>query len=299
MEGIPYIGETLALLSPLAWSVAVILYRKSGEVVPPMALNLFKNLLATPLVVLSAWALGSTAPEGVLLQHYLLLALSGVIGICVADLCFFLCLNRIGAGRQAIVNTAYSPSIIFLSAIFLGERLSFLQMVGVLLILSAVVAVGWGGERIRDIPRATLAVGIAFGLGACFTQAVSIVIVKPFMDDWPLLWMTAWRMVGGLVATIAILPLMRTPRQTLAPLLDRRTWKVVIPGSFIGTYVSLLLWMGGFKYTSASVASALNQTATLFTFLLAVLILHEPVTRRRLAGLALGFGGVLLVALLR
>jgi drug/metabolite transporter (DMT)-like permease len=53
--------------------------------------------------------------------------------------------------------------------------------------------------------------------------------------------------------------------------------------------------MGGFKYTQASVASAFNQTASLFTFILAVWILREPVTKRALMGLAWGLLGVIVM----
>ncbi|RKZ05653.1 EamA family transporter, partial [bacterium] len=35
-------GKLFALLSALTWAVAVILFKKSGERVPPFALNLFK-----------------------------------------------------------------------------------------------------------------------------------------------------------------------------------------------------------------------------------------------------------------
>jgi drug/metabolite transporter (DMT)-like permease len=69
----------------------------------------------------------------------------------------------------------------------------------------------------------------------------------------------------------------------------------MVPGSVMGTYVSLLFWLGGMKYTLASTAAALNQTATLWTFGLAVLWLGEPVTRRRLLWLAGGVVGVALV----
>ena len=41
-----------------------------------------------------------------------------------------MCLNRVGAGLQAIVNTSYSPIIITLSVIFLGERLGAVQAIG-------------------------------------------------------------------------------------------------------------------------------------------------------------------------
>ncbi len=43
MDDIKYLGETCALLSPLLWSFAVILFRKTGEHVTPIALNLFKG----------------------------------------------------------------------------------------------------------------------------------------------------------------------------------------------------------------------------------------------------------------
>ena len=94
---------------------------------------------------------------------------------------------------------------------------------------------------------------------------------------------------------LAVLPLLPQRKKALATLRDVRIWPVMIPGAVMGTYVSLLLWLAGMKYTLASIASALNQTATLWTFLLAALLLHEPVTRRRVAGLLAGVVGVALV----
>ena len=48
-----------------------------------------------------------------------------------------------------------------------------------------------GGEQV--------VAGVLWGVGACFTQAISIVIVKPHLGDWPLIWTTFWRLVGGVV----------------------------------------------------------------------------------------------------
>ncbi len=294
----PYIGELFALLSPLAWSFAVILFRKTGEHVPAVALTVFKNSAAIVLYLLTFLAFGAVGPVQVSWHDYALLLGSGVIGIALADTLFFLCLNRVGASKQAIINTAYSPPIIFLSVIFLGERLTAWQVFGVCLILGAVFSVSTSsksgtGER----PRALVS-GVLLGLGACLAQAISIVMIKPYMADWPLLWMTTWRIAGGLLATLLILPALPASQRSLRSLRNARVWKFMVPAVFIGTYVSLLLWMGGFKYADASVASALNQTSTLFTFLLAVVILKEPVTKRGLAGLGLGVLGVALVTFL-
>ena len=292
MEGQPYLGEICALLSPVAWSFAVILFRKTGDFVKPVALNLFKNVVATVFFGALLIAIGDGAPQDVELWHYGILLCSGLIGVGLADLFFLMCLNRLGAGRQAIVNTAYAPPIILLSALFLGERLTPLQFFGVALIMGAVLMVG----LTKSAPgEGALAAGIWWGIAACLSQAVSIVMVKPFLGDWPLIWATHWRMVGGLVATILIAVFARKENRGLRALKNPRAWRVMLPATLIGSCVSLLLWMAGFKFADASVAAALGQTATLFTFVLAVLLLHEPVTPRRVAGLTLGMLGAAFV----
>jgi len=295
MDNLPYIGEMFALAAPLCWAFAVILFRKTGETVPALALNLFKNILAMVLFVATLVALRPIPEQSVPGWHYLLLIVSGAIGIGVSDTLFFATLNRVGAGLQAIIDTSYSPFIIFLSFLFLDEHLTAPQLFGVALILSAVLSVGWMGGPKGSLPRRTIATGVMLGVAATFTQAVSIVMIKPILGDYPVIWANCWRLLGGLVASVLLLPLLPQRRRALATLRDLRVWPVMVPAAVIGTYISLLFWLGGMKYTLASIAAALNQTATLWTFLLAVLLLKEPASWRRIAGLFIGLGGVALV----
>jgi len=63
--------------------------------------------------------------------------------------------------------------------------------------------------------------------------------------------------------------------------------------SFVGSYLALLFWLGGFKYADASVASVLNETANVFIVVMAWLFLKEAFSVRKVIGVALTFGGVL------
>ncbi len=292
---IPHIGEIFALSAPICWSIAVILFRKTGLVVPAAALNLYKNLVSFVLLGATLLILGQWAPEGVTWKDYGLLILSGAIGMGFSDTAFFLCLNRLGAQLQAVVNTSYSPSMIALGVLFLGERLSGVQGLGVAFILCAVLSVVWlGGARGRARPAA-LVTGILLGLLTTTSQAASVVIVKGPLEEWPLIWATWWRLIGGLVFSLLLLPILPEPKKALATLKQIRVWRVMLPGSVMGSYFSLLFWMAAFQYTQMSTAAALNQTATLFIFVLAAIFLKEPVTPRRVAALVLGAGGVALV----
>lgn len=292
----PYLGEIFALAAPLCWSVAVILFHKTGEHVPPVALNLFKNTLALALFALTLLVSRTVFLQDRPMSLYLLLFASGVIGIGLSDTLFFMTLNRVGAGLQSIINTSYSPSIIFLSFLYLGERLTGTQLLGVAAILSAVFSIAWVRKGHQGtIPRSRLIVGIALGIATTFTQAVSIVMIKPVLGELPLVWANFWRLLGGLVSMLLLLGLMPAQRSRLRTLRNPTALRSMLPGSVMGTYVSLLFWLGGMKYTQASTAAALNQTATLWTFLLAVIVLHEPLTRLRVLGLACGLLGVALV----
>jgi drug/metabolite transporter (DMT)-like permease len=120
-------------------------------------------------------------------------------------------------------------------------------------------------------------------------------MMKRPLEEYPLLWANFWRLLGGGAMGLLLLPLLPNRQAALATLRNRRTWKVMVPASVIGTYVSMLFWLGGMKYTQISTASVLNQTATLWTFLLAAILLREPAGARRIAGLVLGLAGVALV----
>jgi drug/metabolite transporter (DMT)-like permease len=293
-----HLGEILALASPLCWSFAILFFRKAGESVPPITLNLIKNMVVTPLFFLTFFLAGSHGPSEVAWTDYALLLASGAMGVAVADQLFFICLNKLGASRQAIVNTSYSPIIILMSVVFLGESLGLLQCFGVAFILGAVLSVGWSPNPGSADMQGHLASGVLFGVGASLCQAISIVMIKPFMADWPLLWMTSWRLMGGLIAMLLVLPFLKRSQRSWAALGNRKIWVFMIPGILLGSYCSLLMWMGGFKFADASIASALNQTATLFTFVLAVIFLREPLTKRGVGGLLIGALGVAMVTFL-
>lgn len=295
MSNIPYIGEICALAAAVCWAFATILFRKTGESIRPLALNLFKNTLTLLFFIGTLFVMGNSLLRPVPGNHYLLLIVSGALGIGLADTFYFMSLNRIGAGLQAIVGTSYSPSIIILSFLFLGERLSVTQFIGILLILSAVLTVISMRKNSRHLDRRTLTLGILFELLAVATQAVSIVMIKPMLGDTPLIWANCWRILGGLMMSLLLLPFLPGRNRALTALKNIRIWPVMIPGTLLGSYVSLILWLAGMKYTQASIAAALNQTATLWTFVLAAWLLQEPVTWKRIAGLAFGIVGVALV----
>jgi drug/metabolite transporter (DMT)-like permease len=292
---VPYIGEALSLLTAVVWAVAVILFKKSGEHVHPLALNLFKDVLALVLFVPTIYVLGGTLFRDAPAWHYGLLLASGALGIGAGDTLFFKSLNHLGASLTAVVDCLYSPFVILLSLAFLKESLSALQLAGAAAVVSAVLVASLG-ERDGPLSRRDLALGIIYGVLAHAAMAVGIVMVKPLLEVSPLLWVTEVRIVGGVAALALAVAFIPRRRAVLASLAAGGRWGYTIAGSLVGAYLAMVLWLAGMKFAPASVSSALNQTSNVFVFLFAALFLREPLTWRRFFALALGLAGAYFVS---
>jgi drug/metabolite transporter (DMT)-like permease len=291
---IPHIGEIYALTTAFIWGLAVILFKKSGETVHPIALNLFKNLMAVVLIIITILLGGNTILHTAEMRDYWLLVLSGALGIGISDTLFFMCLNRLGASLTAIVDCLYSPSVILLSIFWLGESLSAMQLIGVGLIILAIIIATQKKGRAGISPK-NLFWGILFGVLAMFTVAVGIVLIKPVLSRSPLLWVSLVRFSGGVAVLLIVLAFHRQRKVILKSILSTKSWGYTLSGSFVGAYLALIIWLAGMKYTQASTAAALNQTSSVFVFVFAALILKEPINLQRLAGIITAIGGVFLV----
>ncbi len=261
----------------------------------PIGLNLFKDLFALALFLPTTWLCGLTLARDAPAGEYALLMASGALGIGLGDTFFFKSLNLLGAGLTAIVDCLYSPFVIALSVPVLAEKLTPVQGVGAALVVAAVLTASLEWRK-GLISRGELGWGIFYGVLGLAAMAVGIVMIKPLLERSPLLWAAEVRVVGGVAALAVILLFHRRRRAILSSVVSARGWHYMVGGSFVGAYVAMALWLGGMKYTQASVASALNQTANVFIFIFAALLLREPVTRRRTMGIVLGVLGAILVS---
>ncbi|MCH7994212.1 MAG: EamA family transporter, partial [Planctomycetes bacterium] len=56
-------GEICALAAAITWATALVLFKRSGERVPPLPLNLFKNVTALILLVVTLAVMGEGMDE--------------------------------------------------------------------------------------------------------------------------------------------------------------------------------------------------------------------------------------------
>ena len=287
-------GEFFALSSALVWALAVILFRRSGETLPAFELNLFKNTFGLVLMVPTILLIEGLGWPGYSWNELILVFLSGVLGIAVADTWYLKALNTMGASRTGIVSSLFSPFVIFLSAIFLGERLVSWQWLGFVLVMSGVLLVTWRSRR-SAVNTTDVKKGVMYGIGAVFMMAVGVVMVKDILEARSFLWTVELRIIGGMFGLLVYLALSRQWKNVKSNFSRPQPWGTITFASFLGAYFALILWLLGYKLIDASVASVLNETNVAFIVFLAWLMLGEQINRRKLAGLGLTLGGVIIM----
>lgn len=290
---IPFLGETLALFSALFWALAVILFKKSGETVHPIGLNLFKNMLAltllTPTLIIFHTPLMPTMP----FTDYFRFVLSGLLGMTLGDTLFFMSLNRLGANLAAITSYTYSPLMVIFSMVFLKERIVPRQILGIVLILTALFLISSYRTQ-SQISRRNLLTGITFGILSTASTAVGVIIIKPLLAQTPLLWAAAFRLMIGMIGVAVVTLVLPERKKIISSLFKLRGLGYSTAGTVLGTYLALTVWLGGMKFTQVSVAAPLNQLSNIFIFIFSALFLREPITRRRLVAIiTAGIGAVL------
>lgn len=290
-------GSAFALACAFFWAFAVILFKKAGENFSPIALNIYKSVVAVALIALTMLVLDIPFFPDTTPRVWWILILSGILGITLADIFYFSSLNHLGAGMVAVVECLYLPCVLVFSYILLDERMGFWGIVGSALVLCAIVV---GAVPLKDLTSGNLGKdqnmwGICSGILAMMFVALGIVITKDVLDQADVFWATFVRVAAGLVGLVPIV-LCHPERMRFARELKfSKAWLNAFPATVSGNYIALVLWVAGMKYTTASKAAVLNQMSTIFIFILATVWLKEKMTAQRLAAIVLAVAGAYLV----
>jgi drug/metabolite transporter (DMT)-like permease len=303
-----YTGEIASALSAWVWVVALILFRKAGERVEPLALNLFKNVLPLPLAAVGVLVVGApwmASPDAGWTLG--LMTVSSLSGMVLGDVLMLGSLNRVGAGWSAVVNSAYSPAMVLVTWALFGVPLTWGVGLGVALVTGAILLSqsreGSDGGR----PSPELVKGLVMGLAAQFLMVFGTAILKyPILGQPSVLntedpfAVTFWRILIS-SAILSVWVGARSDRGRLVESIkpSAGAWKWMVPGALLGTYFSLVIWFIGMRHIGDSLvrAAVLNQSGLILLPFLGWRWLGERLTLRKVIASVLAFTGAMIVAL--
>lgn len=292
------LGAVFGLGCALIWTITVLLFKSVSDKMSPYVFNLIKNTLACFMLVITILLSGDNLLSGLTLVDFGCLFLSGFLGLGLADNLFLSSLKKIGAGWIAVVETAYTPFVFIFSLLILGETINGRESLGVVTIVASLVFVSLHSKKnIADnqADSGEFKKGLYIGFTSLVFVALGVVLTKFGLANVDLIQAVFIRVLGGVIFCLMYT---FSSKRLLYNALDeykRFNPKVSLVGiSFVGTYLTLILWVAGFKFEKATVVAVLNQMSTVFTLIASAVILKERLTKVKVFACCLAFLGVVL-----
>jgi len=267
-------GDIYAILTAICWSSAVILFEFSSRRLSSIQINILKNLIGI-LGFFFTIFFTNTNLLSISMNHFLLLVFSGFTGVALGDLFFLSSLRMLGSGLSAIIGTFYSPAIILFAFIMYGEIIENQFFLGATLVIIGIIIGNHETSQVVDSKR--IFVGVIFGILAQVLTAYSVLLLRPIMDYYGVVDIAIVRFATGFIFSITLL-VFKNGRRSL-----NNTFKAgfrnvhLISGALLGTYLSVIFWLLGFKYTLAGKAAIYNQLSTIFIIILATIFLPNGI----------------------
>ncbi len=295
------LGDLLSLLAALLWASAVICFKLGGEGMPAWHQNFLKSSLGAVLFTSTLLYLGLPfLPPGAGGRTWGLVALSGLLGMSLADTAYFQALKLLGATLTSLVGSLYSPLMILFSVLFLGEELKASLAGGALLVVAGIVVGTWEPSRVEEEEagktRRQILAGVGLGIAFITLVVGSIIMIGRILKTFSPMWV-AWLRISAGAAGILAIPWGREGGGIGRAFRPTRHAGWMVLGAVLGTWLGYYVWLKGLQLIPMSRASVLNELSLIFVFILAALFAGERFTLRRALAVVLAFSGSLWVLL--
>lgn len=286
------LGGAAALLSAAAWALSSILFRRLGDEASPSGMNLGKCIIGSLALgmILVFTGISSIPP-----RDFLLLGLSGLLGIALGDTLFFKSLMNLGP-RLALLIGALGPVFtVVMAVVFLGERPSLMAWAGIIATLGGVNWVLWGSVPLDGERRGHTLTGIKYGVLSIFCNSVGVLLAKLGVSSVSALEGTFIRFLCGMAGLLAAGLVSGNLKGWLEPFGDRGRVKLLLSAVLVAIFGGFWLLLVALKHIPASLAVVLNETAPLFVLPLAYFMLKEKITARGAVGALIAVAGIVLI----
>lgn len=291
-------GIFAALGSAVSWAIGAFLFKRLGEKTPSMAVAAVKTLVSATILIMLILILNISF---FINKSYLIdLILSGILGIAVGDSLFFASLKRLSPVVLSIILFAV-PSIFYgLLGFFLLKEIPSIRIwLSIFLILSGFVCLLFQLDPETDKKQKTTLIGILFAVVSIFCTSISIVFIKPVLQDINSLVATMYRILFGGIFLFLFGILSGKNSSWVQPFLNKN-----YSLKFIGTVC--VVTIGGFwlslvamKHCNVVVASTLMGLEPVLVLVCMMLFGNYKARFREYMGIFLALSGIISLLIYR
>lgn len=295
-----WLGEAAAIATAVLWTLSTLAWTSAGKHVGALAVSFIRLLLTCLfLVPHEMLARGSVVPLDADPRTWWLLAVSGLCGFFLGDICLFKALLLIGPRLALLAQPLVPPVVALISWTVLGDPLSARQWAAMFITLVGVVWVVLEkpNEANNPYPRQHRALGVGLVMLSVLGQAVGWILSKEAIGQYDAVSATYIRVIGALAGYAVFISVLGRWRQMLMALKNLRAMFVMTLGAFVGPFLGVVLSLEAVRRCHAGVVTTIVATMPVIVLPLVVIFYREKVSLRAVIGAVVSVLGVALLVL--
>jgi drug/metabolite transporter (DMT)-like permease len=293
-----YVGEISALLTAILWSFTSLFFSEASFRVGSIQVNITRLILATiylaitiPVMNLSL-SLSST--------QILNLTVSGVIGLIFGDTYLFKAFQHIGPRISMLVMSLAPAIAAILAYFFLGEGISWMGIVGIVITLTGIAIVVLQREEHPSSKYKISKIGILYAFFGAVGQGVGLIFAKLAFNEGEIHSFVA-TFIRIFSSVVIMLPLALLSKKYQNPfkvfMKDKKAFGFTTAGSICGPYLGITLSLVAISNTSVGIAATIMSIVPILLLPLVKIFYKEKLTWKSTTGAFVSVGGVAILFL--
>lgn len=288
------IGEIAALGTAFCYTLNGIFFELAGEKVGSLAVNFIRLVIG--FILLSGFTYfyrGQLLPLDASLHNWIFLGISGLIGFFLGDLFLFQSYVEIGT-RVAMLIFATSPPITaILAFIFLGEKLSFFAILGMMLTIFGISLVILGKDTEDKKFKLNHSIkGLIYAFIGSIGQSVGMIFSKIGIGDYSPLAATQIRIIVGFIGFVFLFMYMKKWGDLSKAWQDKKSMVYISLGALFGPFLGVALQLFSLQHTTAGVSATITSIMPVTIIPFSILLYKEKIKFREVLGAVISIVGV-------
>ncbi len=228
------------------------------------------------------------------------LVISGLVGFVLGDLFLFRAFILVGARISMLIMSLVPPIAALIGWITLGEVLSGMEFLGMVITISGIMLVMATRINIRKRPAGLpvrmgpMVLGVLLALGGAVGQAAGLVLSKKGMQDMNAFAATQIRIMAGVAGFLIVITLFRRWKNVYGAIRDMKAMKFMTLGSFTGPFLGVSFSLLAVQHTDTGIAATLMALTPVMIIPAAIILNMEKIKLLEIIGALISVGGVAL-----
>lgn len=283
-----HIGEIAGLGVSICWTVSALTFEKAGHKIGSLSVNFIRLLMAIIFIGITTYfTRGIFFPTDATPYQWFWLGLSGFVGFFLGDMFLFKSYMVIGSRTAALIMSFAPMLTAIIGWFFLNEKLSGMNIAGILVSISGIV-IAISNRRMKlNIPFK----GFLLAFGGALGQAVGLILSKKGMGHYDPIAATQIRALFGILSFAILITVLRRWKKVGNSFTHTGSMKFLTVGSMFGPFIGVALSLFAIQQTKTGIASTLMALVPVFIILPSAIMFKEKITPQQVIGAAISIFG--------